>query len=108
MATLLTPRPMRASCQVRQSHSVLAEALRGMLVFGIRARGRRLLSWLSFFFVMVIVGSVVACAGTGGGRGGGILGTTPGNYMITVTATTPGPDAALPRISANTKVMVTI
>jgi len=83
-------------------------ALLGMVVFGIRKRGRRPLSWLSFLFVMVIVGSLVACAGTGSGRGGGILGTTPGNYMFTVSAATPGPNAALPTISANTKVIVTI
>jgi len=83
-------------------------ALLGMVVFGIRARRRRPLSWLSFFFVMVIVGGLVACAGTGSGPGGGILGTTPGNYMFTVTAATPGPNAALPTIWANTKVTVTI
>jgi len=83
-------------------------ALLGMVVFGIRAPRRRPRSWLSFFFVMVIVGGLVACAGTGSGRGGGILGTTPGNYMFTVTAATPGPNAALPAISANTKVTVTI
>ena len=63
---------------------------------------------MSFFFVMVIVGGLVACAGTGSGPGGGILGTTPGNYMFTVTAATPGPNAALPTIWANTKVTVTI
>ena len=86
-------------------------ALLGIVVFGIRAQGRRRRFWLNFIFVMVIVGGLVGCgrAGSGGGGGGGgILGTTPGSYIFTVTAATPGPNAALPTVSVNTTVTVTI
>ena len=83
-------------------------ALLGIALFGIGARGRRRRFWLSFILGMVVVGGLVGCGGAGIGGGGGILGTTPGSYTFTVTATTPGPNAGLPTFSAKATVTVTI
>ena len=60
------------------------------LIFGIPVRRRTLQLLLGLVFLLIVSASgVIACGGSGGGGGGGggNLGTTPGNYTITVTGT---------------------
>ncbi len=60
-----------------------------ILLFGIPARRRK---WRTMLGMVVLLAAISACAlgcggGGGGGGGGGNLGTTAGNYTITVTGT---------------------
>lgn len=66
-----------------------------VLFCGIPAERRKWKGFLGMaFLLMVLARGVIACGGGGGGSGGGggggggNLGTTPGNYTITVTGTT--------------------
>jgi len=81
-----------------------------MMLVGIPARKQTRQSVLVFASFLVVVGIFAGCGGSGtvGGGGGGNPGTTPGSYSFAVTATTPGASSALPVVSANTTVSVTI
>jgi len=83
-------------------------AFASLLLFGIgaiRRKGRSVL--LMLMLLIVLGGGAISCGGGGGGSGGGggggnsNPGTTPGNYTVTVTATSG-------TINATTAVTVTV
>ncbi len=62
-----------------------------LVFFGIPARRRSWRSMLSLLVVMIAIGGLASCGGSGGGGGGGggytDSGTTAGTYVFTVTST---------------------
>ena len=77
-----------------------------VLLLGIGARRRAWLRMLGLLVVLVWI-AAPGCGGgggSGGGGGGGGTGTTPGAYTITVTGT----DAATGKITAQTKVTLSV
>jgi len=58
-----------------------------LVFFGIPARRRSWRSMLGILVMMVALGTLAACGGGTPSGGGGISGTTAGNYTFTVTGT---------------------
>jgi hypothetical protein len=85
-------------------------ALAGMLLFAIPARGRRRLTWLGLILLAISgAGTLMGCGGGNAAASANPLpGTTPGNYAFTVTASTPGPNAATPTVTVTGTVSVMI
>jgi hypothetical protein len=96
--TIATNAPIPASAKLngKMGLALYALFLPGLLIVagwkrgGLKrriARSRRYFLFLLLPLVLMMIGLLPACGGGGGGGGGGQPGTPPGNYTVTVTAT---------------------
>ena len=95
--TISTNAPIPASARLNGIGLVLyALFLPGLLIFtgwkrdGLKRRSSKSPKYFSLLLlplVLLMIGLLPACGGGGGGGGGGQPGTPPGNYTVTVTAT---------------------
>jgi hypothetical protein len=96
--TIGTNAPIPASARWNGKPRLVLYALflPGLLIFagwkrdGLQRRSPRNTKYFSLLLmplVLVMIGLLPACGGGGGGGGGGQPGTPPGNYTVTVTAT---------------------